>query len=312
MSITKILKQNFKNINELEKVLKTNQDCIRFLEELIWEGIPVSPFDKSSKVYKCKNGRYKCKNTGKYFTVLTGSIFENAKLPILTWFRAIYFVITLRKGVPSTTLANILGVTQKTAWFMLQKIRKAMEVENNHKLEGIVEADEFVAGGLLKNMHYDKKLQAKQKGSYQNKTPLHGMVERKGNAVINVVPNTEADVLNAKILKHVKIGSTLYTDENQGYKRISHFYNHDYVVHSKGNYVQGNISTNTIECVWATLARTLNTYIRVSKKFLQNYANECVFRYNTRKMKHIDACIWLLQNIASTKVTWKEIQLGQY
>ena len=161
-------------------------------------------------------------------------------------------------------------------------------------------------------MHYDKKLKAKAKGGHRNKIPLHGAVERNGNTVINVVPNTEADILNARVLKCVKPGSTLYSDENVSYQRISHFYNHKSIVHSKCKYVDGDVYTNTIESVWATLARTLATYIHVSAKHLQNYANECVFRYNTRKMKPIDACIWLLQNIMSTRVTRKELLLGLY
>jgi transposase-like protein len=90
---------NFKNLKQMEETLKTNDDCIAYLEELVWEGIPVSPFDETSKVYRCKNGRYKCKNTNKYFSVLTGTIFENTKLPLLTWFKAMFYVIANRCGV---------------------------------------------------------------------------------------------------------------------------------------------------------------------------------------------------------------------
>lgn len=120
------------------------------------------------------------------------------------------------------------------------------------------------------------------------------MVERNGNAVANVVPNTEADTLNSKVLKYAQLGSTLYTDENQGYKKISHLYNHDFIIHIKCNYVNGNVYTNTIESVWATFGRMFSRYIHMSIKHLQNYANECVFRYNTGKMEKFDACVWLL------------------
>lgn len=312
MSLVEAFVKNYKSIREMEANLKTNEDCIAYLEELIWEGVPTSPFDETSKVYKCKDGRYKCKNTNKYFNVLTGTIFQNTKIPLTYWFKLIHYIVSHRKGISSTTVADLLGVTQTTAWYMLQKIRKCMGKENNQQLHGEIEADEFIAGGLLKNMHYDKKLEAKAKGGYRNKIPIHGMVERNGNAVANVVPNTEADTLNSKVLKYAQLGSTLYTDENQGYKKISHLYNHDFIIHSKCNYVNGNVYTNTIESVWATFARTLATYIHVSGKFLQNYANECIFRYNTRKMKSVDACIWLLQNIVQTKITWKELSLGLY
>ena len=136
------------------------------------------------------------------------------------------------------------------------------------------------------------------------------MVERNCNAVINYVPNTEADTLNAKILKHVAIGSTLYTDENQGYKNLSDFFQHNFVVDSKWNYAVGIVSTNSIESVWATFGRMFSRYIHMSIKHLQNYANECVFRYNTRKLEKFDACVWLLQNVMQTKITRKELALG--
>ena len=306
------IETNFKNYKQMQKELNTDKKCIKYLEELIWEGVPVSPFDKSSKVYKYKNGKYRCKNTGKYFTVLTGTIFQGTKLSLVQWFHLIYLEITNRKGIPSTTAADILGVTQKTAWYMLHKIRKCMSKENFQELSGTVEADEFVAGGLLKNMHYNKKLEAKAKGGYRNKIPMHGMVERNGNAVITVLKNTEADVLNAKVLKYVKHGSNLYTDDTICYSKMPPFYKHEQVIHSKCSYVRGIVHTNSIESLWASMARTLHTYIHVTEKFLQNYANEVVFRYNTRKMKCIDSFIWCLQNIPFTKVTWKEIRLGQY
>ena len=304
------INMNFKSLQDMERVLDTDEKCIMYLEELIWEGVPVSPFDINSKVYKCKNHRYKCKNTGKYFTILTGTIFENTKISLKTWFKLICLDITHRSGIPSTTVADLLGVTQKTAYYMLQKIRNAMKFENFQKLNGQVEADEFTAGGLLKNMHYDKKLAAKGKGTFQNKIPLHGIVERGGNAVITVLPNMEAHTICARVLKYVQTGSTLYTDENLSYNKIDQFYNHDHVVHSKCNYVKGKTHTNTIESVWSRFTSTFATYRHVLKKHIQNYANEVVFRYNTRKMKKIDSWIWLLQNIVNTKITQKELTLG--
>lgn len=316
MNIGEALKKNFKNIGEMEKVLKTNRNCIAYLEALIWEGFPVSPFDETSKVYKCKNGRYKCKNTGKYFNILTGTIFENTKMSLINWFKVIYYEQTHRKGIASTTVARLLGIPQPTAWYMLQKIRKAMgSTENLQQLKGIVEVDEYYEGGSLKNMHYDKKLEARARGTYQNKKLLQGFVERGGNAVIRVIPDSTESTLIAGILRYVKRGSTLYSDDNQSYQKIPPLYTQGSVVHSRGNYVNKsnkNIHTNTVESLWSTFSRTMCTYIHVSRKHLQNYANECVFRYNTRKMEPIDACIWLLQNIMRTRITRKEIKLGLY
>lgn len=305
-------KQLFEKFKNRENKLRTKNQCMKYLEDLIWEGVPVSPFDPESKVYKCKNRPfyYKCQNTNKYFTVLTGTIFENTKKPLTVWFKLIELVITLRPGISAVSAAKLCKVSYPTAWHMLQKIRTVMGKENGQKLQGIVEADEYVAGGTLKNMHYDKKLAARAKGTYQNKIPVHGMVERGGDAVINIVPNLEADTINAKVIKHLKIGSTLFTDENVGYKKISQFYKHNFVVHSKGKYVDGNVYTNSIESLWAGFTRTLGTYIHQTKKYLQNYANEHVFRYNTRKMNSIDTCIHFLLCTESTKITWRQIRLA--
>lgn len=315
MNIGEALKKNFKNIREMEKVLKTDKDCIIYLEALIWEGFPVSPFDETSKVYKCKNGRYKCQNTNKYFNVKTGTIFENTKMSLINWFKVIYYEQAHKKGIASTTVARLLGISQSTAWYMLQKIRKAMGTENLQQLKGTVEVDEYYEGGSLKNMHYDKKLEVKARGTYQNKKLLQGFVERDGDAVIRVIPDSTDSTLIAGVLRYVKRGSTLYSDDNPSYQKIPPLYTQGSVVHSRGNYVDKcnkNIHTNTVESLWSTFSRTIGEYIHVSRKHLQNYANEVVFRYNTRRMEPIDACIWLLQNIVCTRVTRKEIILGLY
>ncbi len=312
--IVNAIYHKFENLREIRENFKTNEDCIKFLEELLWRNEPESPFDEDSKVYKCKDGWYKCKNTGKEFNILTGTLFENTKIPLIYWFEAIYLEQSHRKGIPSTTLADVLGVTQTTAWFMLHKIRKCMKEENYQELKGIVETDEYYEGGSLKNMHYDKKLEVK-KNDYQNKKPLQGFVERNGNAVIRAVKDMTESTLNAGILRYVEAGSTLYTDDNPSYEKLPPFYKRGTVVHSKGNYVSKenkNAHTNTIESVWATLSRTLGTYIHVSKKHLQNYANETVFRYNTRELDTNNATIWLLQSIQSTHITWKEIRNAKY
>ena len=315
MNIGELLNKNFKSIKEMEQVLKTNKECIAYLEALIWEGFPTSPFDETSKVYKCKNGRYKCKNTGKYFNILTGSIFENTKLPLIYWFKVIFYEQANRKGVSSTTVAKLLGITQPTAWYMLQKIRKCMGKENYQQLEGVVEVDEYYQGGALRNMHYDKKLVARAKGIFQNKNLLIGLAERFGNVVVKVIPDKSDSTLTTAVLRYVQKGSILYTDENPSYSKLPSIYKQASVVHSRGIYVDkcdNSIYTNTIESFWSTFSRTMNTYIHVSRKHLQNYADEVVFRYNTRKMKPIDACIWLLQNIMCTRLTRKEIILGLY
>lgn len=314
MNIENTLSKNFKSLRDLRAIFRTNEDCIKFLEELIWEGEPVSPYDKSSKVYECKDGRYKCKNTGKEFNILTGTLFQGTKIPLPTWFEIIFREHSDKRGLSSTTVARDYGITQRTAWHMLHKIRNAMGKENHQELNGTVEVDEYYEGGSLKNMHYDKKLAVKEK-EHQNKKLLQGFVERGGNAVINVIPDRSDSTLAAGVLRYVEPGSVLYSDDNPSYQKLPPLYNQSIVVHSKGNYVckdNKDIYTNTIESVWAVFNGTIETHIHVSEKHLQNYANELIFRYNTRKMEANEACIWFLQNIEETNITWKEIRDGKY
>ncbi len=314
MNIESTLCKNFKNLIDLRTIFRTNEDCIRFLEELIWEGEPVSPFDKTSKVYKCKDGWYKCKNTGKEFNILTGTLFQGTKIDLTIWFEIIFRENSDKSGLAATTVMRDYGISYKAAWNMLHKIRNVMGKENHQKLSGTVEVDEYHAGGSLKNMHYDKKLKVKQIPN-QNKKLLQGFVERNGDSVIRVISNMSDSTLNAGILKYVERGSTLYSDDNPSYQKLPPLYKQATVVHSKGNYVNKNdknIHTNTIECVWSGFKRVENVHIVISVKHTQNYANETVFRYNTRKMESSEACIWFLQNIQDTKITWKEIRDGKY
>lgn len=314
MSIEKILTENFKSLRQIRETFKTDEDCKAFLEELIWEGEPVSPYDKSSQVYKCKDGWYKCKNTGKEFNILTKTLFQNTKIDLPTWFEIIFREHSDKGGLAATTIMRDYGLSYTTAWHMLHKIRNAMGFENHKELSGTVEVDEYYAGGSLKNMHYDKKLEVKEK-TYQNKKLLQGFVERNGDLVIRTVSDMTESTLNAGVLRYVKTGSTLYSDDNQSYQKLPPLYNRGIVVHSKGRYVDKDnksLYTNTIECCWSGFERIESTHIKISNKHLQNYANEPVFRYNTRKMKSADACIWFLQNILGTNLTWKDIQNAKY
>ncbi|MCD7879663.1 MAG: IS1595 family transposase [Candidatus Gastranaerophilales bacterium] len=315
MDIKEALYKKFKNLIDLRNIFKTDEDCIKFLEELIWGNEPVSPFDENSKVYKCKDGWYKCKNTGKEFNILTGTLFQNTKIPLPIWFEIIFRAYSDKRGLPATMIVRDYGFTYQTAWYMLHKIRNAMGEENCQELSGTVEVDEYFAGGSHKNMHYDKKLEAKQKPN-QGKKPLQGFVERNGDAVITVIKDRTDSTLTAGVLRYVKQGSTLNSDDCQSYLKLPPVYNHNFVVHSKGIYVSKDnkdVHTNTIECVWFGIKRIENTYIKLSEKHMQNYANEVCFRYNVRNIGNsANACTWFLQKIQGTNITWKEIRNAKY
>lgn len=175
--------KEFNSLFELLEAFPTEESCIKYLESFIWKDGVVSPFDNSSKVYVFSNNRYICKNTGKIFNVKTGTIFENTKLSLRKWFVAIWLIITNRKGISSLQLSRDLKITQKTAWYLLQRIRFCLECKNNNTLDTEVEADETYMGGKNKNRHADKKVENSQGRSCKDKTPVLGMIQRKGDIV---------------------------------------------------------------------------------------------------------------------------------
>ena len=152
----------FKSVIGLINTFPDNQKCMQFLEDVIWNGNPVSPFDNTSKVYKCKANRYICKNTMKYFNVKTNTIFENTTVPLQKWFLSIWLYSTHKGELSFMQLSRDLGVTQKITWFVLQRIRKHSAFENKSVLDNNVEVDETYVGGINKNRHWNKKIKQSQ------------------------------------------------------------------------------------------------------------------------------------------------------
>ncbi|MDR2039517.1 MAG: IS1595 family transposase, partial [Bacteroidales bacterium] len=182
--------KSFNSLLDLLDALPDERSCIEYLENLRWKDGVVSPFDRTSKVYKLSNHKYMCKNTQNKFNVKTSTIFENTKLPLRKWFTAIWLILSNKKGISSLQLAKNINVTQKTAWLLLQKIRFCMDCKNTNRLSVEVEADETYIGGKSKNRHANKKVKGSQGRSSKCKTPVLGMVQRKGDVVAMVVKNT--------------------------------------------------------------------------------------------------------------------------
>lgn len=293
-----MINKDFNSIIELIKTFPNEQSCINHLEELRWEGIVVSPFDKTSKVYKCKGNKYKCKITGKYFNVKTGTLFDNTKVPLQKWFVAIWLATSHKKGISSLQLSRDIEVTQKTSWFMLQRIRECFGEEPLSSLSGEVEADETYIGGRNKNRHEHKRIKGIQGRSVKDKTPVVGMIERGGDLIAKVVNNTKSSTLTKEVINHVKKTAKLYTDEWLGYKGVSKIYDHSIVKHNKEEYVNGRVHTNTIEGFWSLLKRSIiGVYHFTSKKHLQKYVDEMVFRYNSRDISEGKRFNLMLTNI---------------
>lgn len=316
-----MITQDFNTLIDLFETFPTEQSCIDHLERLRWSGIVVSPFDPASVVYKCKGNKYRCKNTGKYFNVKTKTLFDNTKISLRKWFAAIWLVTCHKRGVSSIQLSTDIGVTQKTAWFMLHRIRKAFGISNddeNTTLENEVEIDETFVGGKNKNRHKDKKVEKCQGRSFKDKVPVFGMIQRGGILIARVVRDTTVKTLNAIIFRHIREYTIIYTD-GWGYGKINKYYNQSSVDHGKGFYGTTvvtedgeliSINTNSIENAWTHLKRTVvGTYYKIGKKHMQSYVDEFVFRFNTRSKTVTQRFNLLLQNM-ECRLTYKDLIYG--
>lgn len=299
---------NAKSIMALYELFPTEEACIKHLEAINWHGKPVSPFDKTSKVYKLKSGKYRCKNTGKNFTVRTGTMFEKTKISLRKWFIAIWLVTNHKTGLSSYQLANDIEVTQKTAWYMLHKIRHAMRLANENFLEETVEIDETLVGGRNGNRHWDKKVPHSQGRSHKDKAPVVGMIQRENLMNARVTPDTKSDTLSAFIKEYIHPDAIIYTDENDAYNQIGFTYTRFYVDHSKKLYSYEHITTNRIEGAWTHFKRMVKgTYRTLLKKYLQKYVDEFVYRYNLRDVSNSDRFNCFLC-CADTRYTYKQIR----
>lgn len=278
---------NFKSIFELIKAFPDEQSCINHLEELRWNGNIISPFDATSKVYKCKGNKYRCKNTGKYFNVRTGTLFDNTKVPLRKWFMAIFIVTSHKKGISSLQLSRDIDVTQKTAWFMLQRIRNCFKIKSNIKFDNDVEVDETYVGGKNSNRTKSKRKELHKHGKQtgvKDKTPVLGMLQREKGFMGKVIRKAYHMEILPILYNKIKFSATVITDGFGAYHSLSELYKQHVIInHEKDEYVNGEYHTNTIEGFWSLLKRgIIGIYHFTSDKHLQKYVDEFAFRYNTR------------------------------
>ena len=270
------METSFKTLAEFMNVFNSEEACRKHFEAIRFAEGDSCPHCKHDKIMRFSDGkRYRCHKCRQDFTIKTGTLFGESKIPLQKWFIAIYLLTTRKKGISSIELAQQVGVSQKTAWFMDMRIRESMK-QSKGKLWGIVEVDETYLGG-----------KRKMEEGRSRKSAIMGMTERGGEMRAMQIPNRETQVVPNALTENVGRDAHLMTDDAGVYRKTIRIgYKHDSIKHSRRQYVHGNIHTNSIESFWALFKRNYHgTYHSMSKKHLNRYIDEVVFRFNNREVE---------------------------
>jgi transposase-like protein len=298
--------------------------CLDYLALRRWpNGVECPTCGRKDAKFLKNQSKWQCKSVHHHrqFSVKVRTIFEDSPIPLEKWLPAVWAIVNCKNGISSYELARALGVTQKTAWFMLHRIRLGMRMNTYSEGKvggngGEVEVDETFVGGKARNMHRDRRIRWAQlghTGGNTGKTAVMGILDREARIVrAQVVPNVKRETLQNEILKHVHYGTKVYTDDAVSYDKLQVGYVHDVIRHSE-QYVRGRVHTNGLENFWSLLKRGLNgTYIAVEPFHLFRYIDEQVFRYNNRGTKKLkvtdsDRFSLALSQIAEKRLTFAEV-----
>jgi transposase-like protein len=281
--------------------------CNAFVARLRWPNGPVCPrCGCTEHSYLSTRRLWKCKGCKKQYSVKVGTIFEGSPLGLDKWLPAIWLAANSKNGISSHELARSLGITQKSAWFMLHRIRLAMQTGSFTKLDGEVEVDETFIGGKARNMHKAAKAQKISGTGGKDKTAVLGMVERGGAVRAEVVPNVRRNTIQPRVRDSVEPGAAVYTDSLQSYSGLGADFAHETVDHAEC-YVDGRIHTNGIENFWSLLKRGLHgTYVSVAPFHLFRYLDERAFTYNLRDQSDFGRFSAVLQAVSGRRLTYAE------
>ena len=305
-----------KTLQEAIVYFSDSKNCVRYLVERRWPDGVVCPtcgrkdasYVAKRRVWQCKTRHPKCQ-----FSVKVGTIFEDSPISLDKWLMAMWMVANCKNGVSSWEIHRALGVTQKTAWFLLHRIRLAMQDAHlGAKLGGEVEADETFIGGKARNMHKDRRERSFTNAPNRGKALVMGVLERGGKIKTTVVPNLSRPVLQGHLRKNVQPGAAIYTDKMHSYSGLSPDYVHQFVDHAV-QYVNGRVHTNGLENFWSLLKRGLGgTYVSVEPFHLFRYLDEQSFRYNNRAtsdnpLNDADRFELVLSQIVGRRVTYAQL-----
>ena len=290
-----------------------------FMVELRWPNGVACPTCGSVEVSWLVNvSRWQCKSKHpkRQFSVKVGTVMEDSPIGLDKWLATIWMIANDKNGISSYEVARSVGVTQTSAWFMLQRIRLAMEDGTFNKMKGEVEADETYIGGKARNMHHDRKMRTFGTGKpsgFSGKAAVMGFIQREGpdgHSVVRAkqIASATRGELEANVRENVEAGSALFTDGAGGYRFLGDEYEHGVVEHDARQYVDGNITTNRIENFWALLKRSLDgTYVSVEPFHLFRYLDEQVFRFNTRQMKDGDRFKVAAASVVGKRLTYAQL-----
>lgn len=306
-----MLKQ-FKTLTDLMVAFQEPQAAIDHFTAIRWKDGQFCPRCGHDKVYGLRRKNiFRCAQCKINFSITVGTIFENTKLPLRVWFGAIWLITNHPKGIASTTLAKDLGITQKSAWFVLHRLRHAARTQSFNtprsqmRMRGKVEVDETYVGGKAINKHGSR---SGTLGGSGDKTPVVGAVERGGKVVAKVLKRANSEELQGFIHETVSPrAELLVTDAHLAYSNLRGFPQHEVVNHQRGEWRRGDAHTNSIESIWALLKRQIvGTHHWISPKHLQKYVDEMTWRLNRRGMDAAERMNDLF-NCVEGRITYKAL-----